>query len=268
MGRILKENDLPGFVDTQNGEFKDNITIWHEGDIFPPIPFNVGPGTLPETFRFEGNTWFNATNPANSFVVLPAQESGGVYGVDPQVGPDSVIPWQFDWGTWLVNATEQPQAFDLGTSSSHLLATPNEGAELDLGKPDPLIGDWTLSPLSSSVIELDPFSHLVLVERTPEPISGDYNQNGVVDAADYTIWRHTLGSMTELQADGDNSGTVDQGDYAVWTANFGATAPAQSITGQGPVPEPHAAMLLGVAMTVFCAAARANHGRLSASQLR
>ena len=27
---------------------------------------------------------------------------------------------------------------------------------------------------------------------------GDYNQNGVVDAADYTLWRDSLGSTTKL----------------------------------------------------------------------
>ena len=30
------------------------------------------------------------------------------------------------------------------------------------------------------------------------PLSGDYNGNGVVDAADYTVWRDTLGSTTDL----------------------------------------------------------------------
>ena len=29
-------------------------------------------------------------------------------------------------------------------------------------------------------------------------VPGDYNDNGIVDAADYTIWRDTLGSTTDL----------------------------------------------------------------------
>ena len=55
-------------------------------------------------------------------------------------------------------------------------------------------------------------------------LPGDYNQSGVVDAADYTVWRDTLGSSVALYdgADGDGSGIVDTADYDVWKANFGA----------------------------------------------
>ena len=53
--------------------------------------------------------------------------------------------------------------------------------------------------------------------------SGDYNRNGVVDAADYTVWRDTLGSEVDVYtvADGDGSAEVDAPDYDVWTAHFG-----------------------------------------------
>lgn len=54
------------------------------------------------------------------------------------------------------------------------------------------------------------------------PAVGDYNQNGSVDVADYTVWRDMLNQTGEdLAADGDDSGTVDQGDYNVWAMNFG-----------------------------------------------
>ncbi|MDC0934714.1 DUF4347 domain-containing protein, partial [Pirellulales bacterium] len=58
-----------------------------------------------------------------------------------------------------------------------------------------------------------------------EPVAGDYNENGIIDAADYTVWRDTLGqSVTPGSgADGDGSGIIDQGDYAVWKSNFGKT---------------------------------------------
>ena len=46
----------------------------------------------------------------------------------------------------------------------------------------------------------------VRVGQDVEGVPGDYNANGTVDAADYTIWRDTLGSTTDLRANGDNTG--------------------------------------------------------------
>ena len=55
-------------------------------------------------------------------------------------------------------------------------------------------------------------------------LAGDYNGNGVVDAGDYTVWRNTLHSVTDLRADGNCDGVTDRLDYAVWKSNFGATS--------------------------------------------
>lgn len=63
---------------------------------------------------------------------------------------------------------------------------------------------------------------------------GDYNGDGSVDAGDYTVWRDTLGSTTNLAADGNGDGVVDNADYALWHSNFGATLANASQT----VPEP------------------------------
>jgi len=46
--------------------------------------------------------------------------------------------------------------------------------------------------------------------------TGDYNRDGVVDAADYDRWRMTFGSETLRAADGNNDGIVDAADYVVW----------------------------------------------------
>jgi hypothetical protein len=70
-------------------------------------------------------------------------------------------------------------------------------------------------------------------------LGGDYNGNGVVDGADYVVWRETLGSTTDPRADGSGpstgvpNGIVDQFDYAFWRANFGATGVPNSGSGSG-----------------------------------
>jgi hypothetical protein len=79
-------------------------------------------------------------------------------------------------------------------------------------------------------------------------VLGDYNHNGVVDAADYTVWRDSLGqSGTGLAADGDtggaSAGVIDQADYFVWKNNFGNHAGSASGNAVA-VPEPSAVLLL------------------------
>ncbi len=57
---------------------------------------------------------------------------------------------------------------------------------------------------------------------------GDYNRNGVGDAADYVVWRKTL-DQTGLApydgADGDGDGMIGPLDYGVWRSHFGQTVP-------------------------------------------
>ena len=60
-------------------------------------------------------------------------------------------------------------------------------------------------------------------------VPGDYNNNGVVDAADYVLWRNFNNTNTTLPND-TTPGTVDNADYAVWRAHFGQTAGSGSIT--------------------------------------
>lgn len=52
-------------------------------------------------------------------------------------------------------------------------------------------------------------------------IMPDYNRNGVVDAADYVLWRMTVGSNSILDADGNGDGMVDEADYEKWRTYFG-----------------------------------------------
>ena len=54
---------------------------------------------------------------------------------------------------------------------------------------------------------------------------GDYNDDSVVDAADYTVWRDNLGQDVTLPND-PTPGMVTAEDYDVWRANFGATGGA------------------------------------------
>ena len=72
-------------------------------------------------------------------------------------------------------------------------------------------------------------------------IPGDYDQNGIVDAADYVVWRKGLGT------------TYTQNDYDVWRASFGQPGGIGSgaITNVA-VPEPATLVLLIAAVAGLC----------------
>jgi hypothetical protein len=61
---------------------------------------------------------------------------------------------------------------------------------------------------------------------------GDYNQNGIVDAADYVAWRKTQGTndiAAYSSADGNGDGRVDGLDYDVWRQHVGQSVPVLGI---------------------------------------
>jgi hypothetical protein len=77
-------------------------------------------------------------------------------------------------------------------------------------------------------------------------LAGDYNADGVVDAADYVVWRHGLGT------------TYTQADYDVWRAHFGQSAGSGAAgypLGASPaplsaeVPEPAVVLIILTAMS-------------------
>lgn len=82
-------------------------------------------------------------------------------------------------------------------------------------------------------------------------LPGDYNEDGVVSAADYVIWRNNEGQSVTLPNDATFE-TVDQEDYEVWVANFGATVGSGSSSKLNcAAPEP-TTWLLTLLATSIC----------------
>ncbi len=84
----------------------------------------------------------------------------------------------------------------------------------------------------------------------PENLPGDFNGDGMVELADYTIWRESLGAIddTPINSAGDGDQGVDQGDFEVWKTNFGSSSATISSTAS-TVHEPASMLLLLIGST-------------------
>ena len=79
---------------------------------------------------------------------------------------------------------------------------------------------------------------------TTAGVPGDYNNDGEVDAADYTVWRDNLNQNVTLPNENpaaSTPGVVDQEDYNFWVSNYGISSATASATA---VPEPSTSGLI------------------------
>jgi hypothetical protein len=76
---------------------------------------------------------------------------------------------------------------------------------------------------------------------------GDYNDNGLVDAADYVLWR----KGGPLENEVDNEGVVNEQDYTEWRTRFGNPPGPGSSLGAVAVPEPPTMMLLVFIASIY-----------------
>lgn len=76
-----------------------------------------------------------------------------------------------------------------------------------------------------------------------DSLPGDYNEDGRVNLADYTVWRDKIGSDASLPNDpfGDqNGGAVGVGQYDQWKQNFGQS---QTLLSATAVPAPGSSII-------------------------
>jgi sugar lactone lactonase YvrE len=183
-----------------------------------PVGSTVGPsGTL---YVSDASLVILAVNQSNGNRQLV---SGAARGSGPAFESIRGIAREASGSLLAVDATlDQLIRVNVGTGDRLILSSPNPTSEPVFLAPD---GIATVGLLE---------------------IVGDYNGNGRVDTADYTVWRDMLGSVVirGTGADGNYDSNVDMADYSLWRMNFGAVIPASAVTST-VIPEPATPAFLG-----------------------
>ncbi len=139
------------------------------------------------------------------------------------------------------NATDAPWVMGITPDSLNRIVIDLEGRRADGSPHDPGTDNDGSGWLN----------FLRIVEHLLE-LPGDFNNDRLVDAADYFVWRFAFGATGTNAADGNHDGIVDGNDYIVWRkamSAIGAGSGSGGSQSQAAVPEPTGAVLLIIAIT-------------------
>lgn len=205
-------NSLPGF--NQNDFYSVAI---HE------LAHAIGLGTSEE--------WQGFTSGNGASARFNGSAARAAYG--------SSVPLQYDTSTGQTNFGHWREGL---MSTVYGASTPQEAVM------DPTITRGTRKHLTSlDAAALQDIGWSVVPPVIP-PLPGDYNDDNIVDAADYTIWRDSLGTANVI------------GNYAEWKANFGQVLGSGSLATikfssqpQHSIPEPGGATVAFLLLFAACA---------------
>jgi hypothetical protein len=86
------------------------------------------------------------------------------------------------------------------------------------GPNPPYYGDMEIDVRVSSFVDW------IEDAANPPEIPGDYDSNGTVDLADYTLWADSFGLQGDFPADGNGDGIINLADYTIWADNYGRSS--------------------------------------------
>lgn len=177
------------------------------------------------------------------------------------------IPWAGQFGTnhqYIAAAgADDAQWHVLGPGPQADSNSPADGTMMWL-----TAGSWLYAKWDFAFGINRSWSAIRLTEITPVatgPIAGDYNHNGIVDAADYDVWRKTESDLflgAGYAADGNQDGYVDDLDYDIWRNAFGKTSGSGSGAAlTAAIPEPAVCSLMASLIAVSCVGSARFRGR-------
>ena len=235
-----------GFATTGDGGITNDYRVY-------PMSGTIVPGTTAGVYA-AGNT-AAATQNSNTFytnlfppVTAPEVQqtiAANEYGGDlfnPQLGSTQAGSFGFAWQKVEITKNNNIVTWEINDT---LIATYDASA-LTLGGNNISIGmsDVNTTTARHPALVFTLFDNLQVTDIPSAGLAGDFDDDGDVDAADYTVWRDHLGDPTDTPLNGNGNATVgvDQGDYDLWKASFGSSGSA-ALAGVS-VPEPGSLLLL------------------------
>jgi hypothetical protein len=103
------------------------------------------------------------------------------------------------------------------------------------------------TPFTSwNLIDQAPVAHAYLnLSQIRQGLPGDFNEDGVVDAADYTVWRDSVGKSVVLLPNAFGAGMTDIDQYTTWRQSYGNQTPNLR-QSEAAVPEPSLQVVISV----------------------
>ncbi len=137
------------------------------------------------------------------------------------------------WATTIDSLGEAEWSTAVGLATGSFAAGSTPGIQSGMANVYTALGTSTnFGP----TVMVDGASFVVHPNRIFAGVPGDYSDNGVVDAADYTVWRDHLGQTFQLTNEGPfTPGEVTAEDYTFWKEQFGLPGAGSGAVG---VPEP------------------------------
>jgi hypothetical protein len=237
------------FATTGDGGITNDYRVY-------PKTNTIGPTTLLAANSYDNsNALYKTTFPA---VAAPSQQAAiasAFYteptGNNPMAGMTQAGAFGFAWHKVVIAKNNNSVTW---TVDDTLLATVDASAltlggnNIALGVSDVNSGTARYPNLTFTV-----FDNLSVSSIASAGVAGDYNGNGVVDEADYVLWR----KGGPLQNEVNTVGTVDATDYDAWRARFGNISGSGSGVGSTAVPEPASVFLLMLSAAIYgCWSAR------------
>jgi hypothetical protein len=200
----------------------------------------------------------------NAAITLPSyqQTPGGTLAIDIR---GTIVDTHYDKLT-VTGAAQLAGKLDVTFLNQYVPTRGDSFIVLSAGSLSGSFSAFDLPELDRFLWQVDQTATAVILSV----IAGDYNDDGKVDAADYTVWRNTFGithATAFAGADGNGDKIVNEADYAEWRRNYGKVD-ASTVTSPGSgggsfagiAPEPSCGLLLLIG-GFFCLASRCRHAK-------